>query len=576
MKCKKCNIQKDPKSDMMICLTCGTVYEESQIVVDALEFDDNQQAAGTFIDQNKQSYIYRGGRNTLSMIDPTQRNLKEVHKKMESTANILTIEKNIVDIAKKLYTIASNKKFTQGRKTNLIVGAILYLACRWKKTKHLLIDFSEVLGINLFAIGTLYIKLVKLLDLKIEIIDPSLYLCRFINKFKLGKRAKEVEDTAKKILQFMERDWITYGRRPAGLCGACILISAKLHKLSIDINVISKVVHVCPQTIINRIDEFSLTRVATMTVEEFASFKKSHFYPGADPPAFLKAIKKNVKKDKNKEEEKNQEEEMNIEEIHNEEKKKENGQTIMDNGNVNCNNKNDSLILRPTNSGLIKKSNDNDILTFRPVNSGLNKNNNYNIDSFTFKPENSDFNRSNNYNSDLLYFKPNNSGISNNNLDLSLKENNSGISKNNINLSLRPNNSGISKNNINLSLRPNNSGTNKSIRFNESKALSLAEEKLSNIPDNEDYKYIYSKDEYGLRKEFWEIMFKDWIEQQKEKEEKEGKEKKKEKEPRKRGKKNIFKSDGNQRTPFEAIKSSNIFGKKINHSYIKSMMSKRK
>ena len=566
MKCKKCNIQKDPKSDMMICLTCGTVYEESQIVVDALEFDDNQQAAGTFIDQNKQSYIYRGGRNTLSMIDPTQRNLKEVHKKMESTANILTIEKNIVDIAKKLYTIASNKKFTQGRKTNLIVGAILYLACRWKKTKHLLIDFSEVLGINLFAIGTLYIKLVKLLDLKIEIIDPSLYLCRFINKFKLGKRAKEVEDTAKKILQFMERDWITYGRRPAGLCGACILISAKLHKLSIDINVISKVVHVCPQTIINRIDEFSLTRVATMTVEEFASFKKSHFYPGADPPAFLKAIKKNVKKDKNKEEEKNQEEEMNIEEIHNEEKKKENGQTIMDNGNVNCNNKNDSLILRPTNSGLIKKSNDNDILTFRPVNSGLNKNNNYNIDSFTFKPENSDFNRSNNYNSDLLYFRPNNSEISK-------------ISKNNVDLSLRGNNSGNSNNNIDLNLSPNNSENNrnnKSNRFYESKALSIADEKLSNIPDNEDYKYIYSNDEYGLRKQFWEIMFKDWIDHQKEKEEKEGKEKKKEKQPRKRNKKNIFKSDGSQRTTYEAIKSCNKFGKKMNFSYIKSIMSKRK
>ena len=69
----------------------------------------------------------------------------------------------------------------------------------------------------------------------------------------------------------MERDWITTGRRPSGLCGACILISAKLHKLNIDINVISKVVHVCPQTIFNRIDEFSLTRVATMTMEQFVN-----------------------------------------------------------------------------------------------------------------------------------------------------------------------------------------------------------------------------------------------------------------------------------------------------------------
>ena len=41
----------DPKTGIMSCLTCGTVLEESQIVVDALVFDDNQNAAGTFIDQ---------------------------------------------------------------------------------------------------------------------------------------------------------------------------------------------------------------------------------------------------------------------------------------------------------------------------------------------------------------------------------------------------------------------------------------------------------------------------------------------------------------------------------------------
>ena len=52
------------------------------------------------------------------------------------------------------------------------------------------------------------------------------------------------------------------------------------------------------------------------------------------------------------------------------------------------------------------------------------------------------------------------------------------------------------------------------------------QEKLSIIPDNEEYKYIYSKDEYQIRKEFWEIMYKDWIEQQREKEEKLAKDKK--------------------------------------------------
>ena len=124
---------------------------------------------------------------------------------------------------------------------------------------------------------------------------------------------------------------------------------------------------------------------------------------------------------------------------------------------------------------------------------------------------------------------------------------------------------------------PSNSGINKSKRFNDAKSITIADEKLSIIPDNEDYKYIYSKDEYGVRKQLWEIMFKDWIEKQKEKEEKEGKEKQlKVKEPKRRSKKMIFKYDENKKSPYEAIKSSSKFGKKMNFSYIKTIMSKGK
>ena len=546
MKCKKCKIQRDPNSGMMICINCGKIHEESQIV-EALEFDENQNAVGTLIDVNKPSYFFPGGRNTLSQMDSKKRNLLKVFKKIERTAKILSIPDDTVQYAKALYKEAIKQKFTQGRKTSLIVGAILYLACRFKKKGYLLIDFSEVLSINLFVIGIVYIKLAKLLNIELEsgIIDPSIHIHRFCNKFNFGNKTKEVQDTALKILQFMERDWITYGRRPSGLYGACILISAKLNKMNIDINDISKVVHVCNQTILNRIDEFSLTRVASMTIEEFKSFKESHFYPGADPPAFLKGLKEKKKQEEIKNEE--------------DEKKEESKEEIENNQNNDDNNNNDVFSFKQTHSGLNK--NNNELLTLKGENSGLNNINNNESDNFTFRQVNSGISQKDSY-----FYKE----------VLNLRSGNSGISKNN---ELLPSNSGISKKiDNNLSLRQNNSGISQSFRINELKPTSSADEKLSNIPDNEDYKYIYNKDEYAVRKQFWEIMFKDWIEQQKEKEEKELKENKtKTREPKKRIKKTIFKSDGSQRTPEEAIKSSNkIFSKKMNFSYIKSMMSKKK
>ena len=52
MECEKCeNIQKAQNTDKIICLTCGNAVEESQ-VVNALEFDEDQKAASTFMELN--------------------------------------------------------------------------------------------------------------------------------------------------------------------------------------------------------------------------------------------------------------------------------------------------------------------------------------------------------------------------------------------------------------------------------------------------------------------------------------------------------------------------------------------
>ena len=517
MQCERCeNIQKDPNTGMLICLTCGKVVEETQ-VVNALEFDDEQKAAGTFMDKNKASTFYPGRRNTFNQLEERiQRNLNKVHKLIENVAKILTIDASTVQYAKKLYNVASNKKFTQGRNTKHIVGAILYLSCRFYKTMHLLIDFSEVLRVNVFIIGSLYIKLARLLEIKIKIIDPSLYMHRFLNKFNFGNISRDIEKTALKILQFMNRDWITTGRRPSGLCGACILISAKLHKLNIDLKLLSEVVHVCPQTIQNRIEEFSLTEVASMSMEQFKAFKETHFYPGSDPPAFLKALKEKEKK------------EQKIETKEESKEKLENGATISKTK--------DKMEIE---NGLSNGSND--------INTNINNN------ELEIKKTESCYSRKSNTKNELKI---------------------TGKAKSEP-LNLRPRPVTKSIDNDNLPLKKNLSVMKKNELMSDKR--SLAEEKLSIIPDNEEYKYIYSEEEYGIRKQFWDIMFKDWIEQQREKEEKEAKEKKVNiKTQRKRSKKMIIKPGSIQKTPFEAIKSSNKFGKKINYSYIKSIMSKRK
>lgn len=101
------------------------------------------------------------------------------------------------------------------------------------------------------------------------------------------------------MLQSMKRDWICTGRRPAGLCGAAILISARYHGFKRTTHQIVKVVKVCHETIRKRLQEFKKTAVAQLTMEEFEAIEdadlKENDKHGMDPPAFIKNLLKQSK-----------------------------------------------------------------------------------------------------------------------------------------------------------------------------------------------------------------------------------------------------------------------------------------
>lgn len=50
--------------------------------------------------------------------------------------------------------------------------------------------------------------------------DPCLYIQRFAYKLQFGDKTRRVEDTALRLVQRMKKDWIHWGRRPTGICGA--------------------------------------------------------------------------------------------------------------------------------------------------------------------------------------------------------------------------------------------------------------------------------------------------------------------------------------------------------------------
>jgi len=72
---------------------------------------------------------------------------------------------------------------------------------------------------------------------------------------------------------------MTTGRRPNGLCGAAILISAKIHGFRRTPAQIVKAVHVCEETIRKRLGEFKSTNTAQLTRAELKEIENTESDP---------------------------------------------------------------------------------------------------------------------------------------------------------------------------------------------------------------------------------------------------------------------------------------------------------
>lgn len=140
---------------------------------------------------------------------------------------------------------------------------------------------------NVFKLGRAYKDFLKVCAIKgIEPQVPENLVYRFATKLEFGLMTERVAQDAARLVQRMNRDWLTTGRRPAGICGACLILAARMNNFRRTVREVVYVVKVADLTISKRLEEFRGTDSSGLTVEEFRiiDLEKMH-----DPPAFTAA-----------------------------------------------------------------------------------------------------------------------------------------------------------------------------------------------------------------------------------------------------------------------------------------------
>jgi len=71
-------------------------------------------------------------------------------RKIQTVAVAMRISEAVATAAVRTYTLAVEHKFTKGRKSTLVVGVCLYVACRQQTTQNrfMLIDFADILQVG--------------------------------------------------------------------------------------------------------------------------------------------------------------------------------------------------------------------------------------------------------------------------------------------------------------------------------------------------------------------------------------------------------------------------------------------
>ncbi|KAM6499847.1 BRF1 domain containing protein [Amanita muscaria] len=294
--CSDCGgtvIEYDHAAGNGFCVACGTVVEENTIV-NEIEFGETSAGAavvqGSYVAQGSTRARMSGPYGNRGSSESREQTIANASKKIQSIANVLRLSEHICLSATRLYTLAVEHKFTKGRKSLNVVAVCLYVACRQKETRnYMMIDFSDLLQVNVFELGHTYLQLVQTLNLRLPLVDPSHYIARFAALLEFGDETNKVATDAIRLVSRFDRDWMSRGRRPAGICGAALLLAARMNNFRRSVEEIVQVVKIADTTLKKRIEEFRRTPSGQLTL---ADFRRVWLDEEMDPPAFTKGREK--------------------------------------------------------------------------------------------------------------------------------------------------------------------------------------------------------------------------------------------------------------------------------------------
>lgn len=328
LKAMKCSNPSCPRPNIvesehgLICDTCGAVAQEDSGLVSEQGFGETDSgritALGVHVGESQthqRTYAPGGALGNAGREPTVNRERSEAHARtiMISYQTLLKIRSAEVEAGMQIFKLAWGNSFVQGRTIDSVAVVCLYLACRRKHEQVqnerrplyslMMIDFAERLNMDVFALGKMYHDLVRRLygqtdsggiqaDISADLLahGPEVLVSRFVDALEFDKAHREkIKMDAIRIVKRMKRDWMSTGRRPSGVCGAAILLAARMNNYRRTVREVVLTAKVTEITINKRLEEFSDTQSSKLSVTQFRDNSLLDAVAASDPPSYQRA-----------------------------------------------------------------------------------------------------------------------------------------------------------------------------------------------------------------------------------------------------------------------------------------------
>eukprot|EP01063_Lacrimia_lanifica_P016074 TRINITY_DN22697_c0_g1_i1.p1 TRINITY_DN22697_c0_g1~~TRINITY_DN22697_c0_g1_i1.p1 ORF type:complete len:789 (+),score=230.87 TRINITY_DN22697_c0_g1_i1:120-2486(+) len=268
----------DHAAGKVSCTACGAVQEENILTDEAWGPGRAVATVGGRPAQAWQRAQHVPKNRAFGATRMThKRCIEKARQQIDDFALLMDLSE-VVPQAVRVYRMAMQRRLVGSKKFTVLCAACLYVGARMQPSHSavrapMLIDFSKVVTDSPFAIGSAYEYLVSNLHLEVTRQDPCLQIPRFLAALGIKKRAQAITESTMGLVARMERNWITQGRRPAGVVASALYLACRINGYTtVKLEDVTRVLATSNALALKRLDEMKASckevRTAQQATEE--------------------------------------------------------------------------------------------------------------------------------------------------------------------------------------------------------------------------------------------------------------------------------------------------------------------